>query len=62
MIPRLWQKTPTCRVAFLLSLPLRNLDVISQGYLGFFQIILSFSHKIMWFFDDVGNILFTFLR
>ena len=56
MIPRFWQETPThAQLPFLLSLPLRHLDIIFQGHLFFFQVIFSFSHKVMWFFDDVGN-------
>ena len=38
VIPRFWEKTPTCPDAFLLSLPLRNLDVISQGHLVYGRI------------------------
>ena len=56
-MPRFWKKTPACPATFLLFLPLRNLDVISEGHLGFFQIIFSFSHKIMWFFDDVDVVM-----
>ena len=46
---------------FLLSLFLRNLDIISQDHLGFCKVAFSFFHKIMWFFDNVCNSIFTFL-
>ena len=50
VIPRFWQKHPHAQQACLLSLPLGNLDVISQGHLDFFfQINFSFSNKIMFF-------------
>ena len=50
MISRFWQKIPTYPGVFLISLPRRNLDVFSQGHWGLFQIIFSFSHKIVFFF------------
>ena len=55
-------KHPHAQQVFLLSLPLRNLNVISEGHWVFFQIILSFSYKIMGLFENVCNAIFTFYR
>ena len=45
------RKHPHAQQVFLLSLPLRSLDVISQGYLAvFLDIFFFFFHKIMGFF------------
>ena len=45
------RKHPHAQQVFLLSLPLRSLDVISQGYLAvFLDFFFFFFHKIMGFF------------
>ena len=56
------RKHPHAQQVFLLSLPLRSLDVISQGYLAVFLVFFFFFFFIkLWvFFDNVVNITFIF--
>ena len=55
------RKHPHAQQVFLLSLPLRSLDVISQGYLAvFLDIYIFFFIKLWVFFDNVVNITFIF--
>ena len=56
------RKDPHAQQTFVISHFLRNQDVISQGQFGFLRKFSFFFHKIVWFFENVGNNIFTFFR